>query len=593
MVAVFLVFSIVSAKNDSSKGGIVLGDRPIWSQLENNTWTCGDDVSSSVKCEEGALVVSRCYCMYYDSLTNETELGTCLYSCFHPQYSCGFRLNRYSTDNFSLFNRDMCNPVSRLHRHQHHHHHNKSLSHQRIVSHRVGRFCGRCEEGYGLAVYSYHLSSCIPCPHYRPVNWLKYVAVALGPLTVFYFFVVIFGVNLASGRMNGVIFSVQIIIAPINLVILDADFHSGNVIAVKLIHTAVSILGPVNLDFFRGLYPEFCISPSWNIMHVLALDYMVAIYPFLLIFLTYLLIRMYNNDYYVIVMAWKPFKYLLRIKNLNRHSTLVETFCTFTLLSSIKTIGVTLSLLAASRSFTENGVKTRNSYLFYDATIEFFGPQHRYFGILAIFTGFVFVLLPFFLLLLYPCKLFQKILNRFGGLLHPLHVFMDAFQGCYRTSPIDLRFFSAYYLFLRCLSQFIVAYFQSLSMLPFLAVMLMVSSLIVVAVQPYKDHTHNKLDMICLLLVAIFYASGSSMTYVFYLDSKWIYLADFAFLATLFGTLVFYVAMLLHAMCGHHMKRVCSRCWMKTRRLELAEKHGDIGRSSEHCSLLYSHRSLN
>ena len=585
IVAVLSAFALVG----SSVGEIVPWSRPIWSQRVNDTWECGGNIRGTVTCERDALVISRCYCMYYNSLTNKTELGTCLYSCFYPQVSCGLRLNRYLTDNFSAFNEDMCSPVISL-RH-------RPLSHQRLLSHRVGRFCGQCEEGYGLAVYSYHLSSCIPCPHYRPVNWIKYLTIALGPLTVFYFLVVIFGVNLASGRMNGLIFSVQLLIAPANLIIMDADFHSGNVVAVKLIHTAVSMFAPVNLDFFRGLYPEFCIGPSLNVVHVLALDYVVAVYPFLLILLTYLLIKMYNKDYYVMVMVWKPFRYLLRIKNLNRHNTLVETFCTFTLLSSLKIVEVSISLLSAARVFNENGMKMGKNYLFYDASIEFFGPEHRYFGMLAILICFTFVFLPFFLLLLYPCKFFQRMLNNFGGKLQALHVFMDAFQGCYKITPIYLRSFSAYYLFLRFICMFVPAYFQSLSTLPILALVLMISTLIFATVQPYKDHTHNKLDLICLLVVTIFYASAASMTFVFYLDNRWIYLADFVFLSALFGTLVFYTVMVLYTMFGHHMKRACSICWRKVKvakRQELAEKNRNVSDSDEHRSLLsYSHRSFN
>ena len=76
----------------------------------------------------------------------------------------------------------------------------------KLQSYREGRFCGKCQPNYGLAVYSNHLSSCLPCSENKHISWLKYIAIALGPLTVFYFIVALF----AAGKMNGLIFSVQI-----------------------------------------------------------------------------------------------------------------------------------------------------------------------------------------------------------------------------------------------------------------------------------------------------------------------------------------------------------------------------------------------
>ncbi len=45
-------------------------------------------------------------------------------------------------------------------------------------------------------------------------------------------------------------------------------------------------------------------------------------------------------------------------------------------------------------------------------------------------------------------------LNRLGLNSLALHVFMDAFQGCYRLEPYDMRYFSAYYIFLRVFISF-------------------------------------------------------------------------------------------------------------------------------------------
>ena len=48
---------------------------------------------------------------------------------------------------------------------------------------REGQLCGRCMKGFAPSVYSYVLN-CVKCTDYH-INWLKYIGVAIGPLTIF------------------------------------------------------------------------------------------------------------------------------------------------------------------------------------------------------------------------------------------------------------------------------------------------------------------------------------------------------------------------------------------------------------------------
>ena len=64
------------------------------------------------------------------------------------------------------------------------------------------------------------------------------------------------------------------------------------------------------------------------------------------------------------------------------------------------------------------------------ATIDYFGREHFPYAILALIVLLVFVLLP--LLLLCPVRCFQQCLGHCGVKWLSLHIFMDAFQGCYK-----------------------------------------------------------------------------------------------------------------------------------------------------------------
>ncbi len=144
--------------------------------------------------------------------------------------------------------------------------------------HREGRFCGRCQVDYGLAVYSYQYTNCIPFTDYGLKNWLKYFAVSLLPLTLFYILVVTLRLSVTSSRLNGVLFILQCLMSPLQLRIYNGMLYAKRPINKHdfspALVVATSIFGIVNLDFFRDAYPPICLHPRFNILHVLSLDYL-------------------------------------------------------------------------------------------------------------------------------------------------------------------------------------------------------------------------------------------------------------------------------------------------------------------------------
>ena len=86
-------------------------------------------------------------------------------------------------------------------------------------------------------------------------------------------------------------------------------------------------------------------------------------------------------------------------------------------------------------------------YLFYDAAIKCFGEEHLLYAILAIVITLLFNVLPLLLLLLYPLHCFQRCLSICRLRWHGLHIFIDAFHGCYKNGTLagtrDCRYFAA------------------------------------------------------------------------------------------------------------------------------------------------------
>ena len=175
-----------------------------------------------------------------------------------------------------------------------------SLSHVMCADlNRRGRLCGQCIENYSLPVYSYEMK-CVKCEDYK-YNWLKYLAVAFLPLTIFYLLVTLLSISFTSPLLSAAVVVFQIVAHPTQLQIILNLIESGNIIVPKqAVVVAASIAGFWNLDFFRMAYSSFCLHPNASAMEIMALDYVTAVYPILLIIVTYGVVTLYDQGFYIL-----------------------------------------------------------------------------------------------------------------------------------------------------------------------------------------------------------------------------------------------------------------------------------------------------
>ena len=451
---------------------------------DNGACVCSSFVPSLTCLKNDKIWIQPCSCVYYDNTYNLTVVGNCIFSCY--EFSGTVMEITMSAE----FNDEIC------------------INYGNGFLHRTGQFCGQCNSSYGLAAYSYEIMQCIPCQDYGYKNWIKYFAVALLPLTVFYIVAILLSFNISSSNINGVVLVIQCITSP-----LQMNFMANS--DIQILHLQIvfgillSIFCTVNLDFFRFTYSPFCLHPETNVFQILSLDYIVALYPFLLIFITYVLISAHDRQYRLVVWMWKPFKMCVRkYRNTwNIRTSLIEIFTTFVLLSSVKILGVSFQILSFTATYDVAGNKLEKYYSTYNASIEYFGPTHLPYALLAIAISSIFVVFPFLLLAVYPCRCFHKCLNHFGPRFQTLHVFMDAFQGSYRTQPYDMRYFSAFYLFLRILVLAQPLIFLSAMMFFTSGILSLASAAIVTISQPYKDKAHNTMDTVMMLLMGTYFLS--------------------------------------------------------------------------------------
>ena len=461
---------------------------PVWSSQDSCECNSGH-YSHIITCTHGGnssrLQILNCHCIWYDESAGETIISSCSHTCYTNIIgSVYYEVDR--TDNYTEFNRRMCSGDYfglDLHRRAH------------------SMLCGKCDNGYGIPVYSYQYSECIPCPSHW-YDYFVYFAMAFGPLTVFYITIITFRISVTSGNLNGYVFFSQVITSPLYMKLFTSALHTKehfnhNGMPIKIIYTLYSIW---NLDFFRLLYKPICLYSHSSAQHVISMDYLIAIYPMFLIAVTYGFVVLHERDYRLLVYLWKPFhKFFARFRSQwNIKTSLVHAFSTFMLLSYVKTLTVSFDLLLLTSTYGSQSMERKPHY-YYDPTVILTSGNFSAFVVLSI----VLVLLcavPLVLLLAYPCRCFHRNCNITNA---KFHIFMDAFTGCYRQEPAYCRAFAGIYLLLRIVLTGVFELTLSLIYMPVVSMLIMFAAILFAVACPNKKRSHNIADVIFLIYLAI------------------------------------------------------------------------------------------
>ena len=414
-----------------------LGFEPMQSCSSGNETKCKceKNLSSLINCDEEKqqlyLEIGQCISTYSD--TNMTVvIGKCPY--IHP-----------SARNSSMFPYFPLPPNMTA---------SEVNSYMCGEMNRSGMLCGRCKNGTGPAVFSPDLK-CVKCID-SSYGWAVYLAAEFIPVTVFVLLVILFRIRLCADYINALVFFCNVTSA--GLLSCRPDYVSF-IFPSDLERNAVSILLSVydiiNLKFFQNFFPPLCISEELTNLEVIALRYLIALYPLLLILVIYALVCLYDRNFKPLVLVWRPFGAIISCfrKQFNVKHSLIHAFASFFLLSFFSFSVTSFSLFTTVSVRKYNNIHDLSHGVFYwDGSVAL--NLSIFTSILGITISVVFIILPTVLLLAYPTRTFQKCLNCCGLRCLPLHIFMDAFQGCYKNGTDgtrDYRYFAGLYLLFRFL----------------------------------------------------------------------------------------------------------------------------------------------
>ena len=454
---------------------------PTWmyrSSANHSECVCGDSLNGVVSCNAKTSTVHlpRHFCIFFSEELDTTLIGNC-------PYGSGGLLPK----NISKLKDDayvgLCGHF-----------------------HRKGQLCGECEDKYTLPVYSYD-PGCVKCDDFEN-GWIKFIAAAFLPLTIFYIIAILFRISATSSALNGYVLVSQLaaISARIQVVFSGNHFHHISYNRAPLVDFIIAVYAIWNLDFFRSFYQPICLHPGITYPQVLLLDYAVAVYPLLLIFITFILVNLHDN-YATLAWLWRPFHKCLVLfrKQWTIRSYLIDALATFIILSYVKILAVSFEFLTPSRVYNmENQSIKRRPFWYYDGTIEMTSKAYLPYLVLALFMLIIFNILPLLLLTLYPFSCFQKFLNCCLPSIKcklALQIFMDTFHGCYEDTTHDYRHFAALYLAVRFFNALLssVLNFDNTMYLLASSLFLVFMLVLVAKLQPYKCKRSNTVDIVMLL----------------------------------------------------------------------------------------------
>ena len=337
-----------------------------------------------------------------------------------------------------------------------------------------------------------------------------YFLVSFLLLTVFCLVIITLRISGARPPMSTFILVSQVMSAPQYMSLLfiphQKQFKSSHFVSHNVHDSCWKIFaaffGLWNLDILRSFYPQMCLSPNMSTLQAKFVEYIVALYPLVILLVVFFCVKLYNRGYRVIFCLCRPVTtFLARLRQtVNVQASLIDAFATFIILSVNKVGYTSFIILQPMHLFSPTGNSTLHTYI--DPTLAYFGQENLPYGLMALFLTIVLILIPLLLLFIYPLRSFQTFLNNRQWQCSTLHVFADSFQGFYKdgtNGTRDYRWFAGLHLLLR----FIVVFFYDVSNYYRVNAVLMVISIalymgLLAVFHPYKKHQHLRFDMLLL-----------------------------------------------------------------------------------------------
>ena len=265
------------------------------------------------------------------------------------------------------------------------------------------------------------------------------------------------------------------------------------------------------------LSPPLCLSPHMEDINTMYIESLATLYPFLLLFLAFVIVELHAKDFHPVVVVWKPILHkLIRFRQeWNPKSSLVQAFATLFFLSYAKLLFLTSVPFTVTYFVNEHGHSNRVAP-FIDPTISLWQAKHIILMAFSISILVLVILPPILVLIAYPTKLFRKLQNSLSSRTNlAIQAFVSPFQGCFKDGTdgtYDYRALSGGLLallllmlsFIKCVYSFVEANARDpVISLQVSIVIYITLSVGFAAFRPYKTDIENHTGVTLSALIAV------------------------------------------------------------------------------------------
>ena len=202
-----------------------------------------------------------------------------------------------------------------------------------------------------------------------------YLFLEFVPITLFFLCVVLFCLNITAGPLLGYVLFCQ-------LYYTSAVQHEIFIYDYVLSHVPIAVwiltlCGIWDLQFFKSVISPFCISKLTGI-DIQMLNLVTAIYPVLLVIITWILMELHARNYRIIQILWKPFSILVNKLKITAVTSdaVIHAFATFILLSATTVSYTVVAIHDSTLMHRSNDGTLYKKVLYYDPTITALSHKH-------------------------------------------------------------------------------------------------------------------------------------------------------------------------------------------------------------------------
>ena len=280
---ILLFLTAASAADSNTTGDLVLTDGGcpawFWKNSNNDVCNCGSLLGGLIKYDElnQVALIRAGFCMSVDNSTNELVVSFTNYKYL------GNKINTsYSEEHraYSVLPRNISKTE------------NSFCSYQN----QEGFLCGKCVKDHGLAFNSLH-SECVECKDNFTPAIVLFTLLTL--MTVFFVLVVVFQLNFASGPLLGYIMFSQSCVALVRMNVGFYDSLLGSLSPFGRVVLKISLKVSELWWYFSTVmyvFPETCIQQNISNLQVITFEYILVLYPMLLVLVTYIAIELHARN---------------------------------------------------------------------------------------------------------------------------------------------------------------------------------------------------------------------------------------------------------------------------------------------------------